>query len=251
MDARLRELTIDSPALGEDTKVRVLLPDGYRGDRQRRYPVLYVIPGFSGSHFAALTAAAANPTDIAGIDMLYVVLDPSCRLGHHVFADSENNGPVGQALIAELIPHLEKKYQALGVPAARFLTGHSSGGWSSLWLQVTYPEFFGGVWSTSPDPVDFRDFQHEAILQASTPESVPIEAACRVRTHDRARSSRTAETGGRPQPAKRTARRRCQPAGARASGSETPGRGHDRRGGGDCQVAGGDVIPQTQLATDN
>ncbi len=39
------------------------------------------------------------------------------------------------------------------------LTGHSSGGWSSLWLQVAYPDFFGGVWSTAPDPVDFRDFQ--------------------------------------------------------------------------------------------
>jgi hypothetical protein len=24
---------------------------------------------------------------------------------------------------------------------------------------VTYPDFFGGVWSTAPDPVDFRDFQ--------------------------------------------------------------------------------------------
>jgi len=39
------------------------------------------------------------------------------------------------------------------------VTGHSSGGWSSLWLQVTYPDTFNGVWSTSPDPVDFRDFQ--------------------------------------------------------------------------------------------
>jgi S-formylglutathione hydrolase FrmB len=91
--------------------------------------------------------------------MLYVVLDPSCRWGHHVFADSANNGPCGQALISELIPHIEKQYRAIGEPAARFLTGHSSGGWSSLWLQVAYPDFFGGVWSTSPDPVDFRDFQ--------------------------------------------------------------------------------------------
>ncbi len=39
------------------------------------------------------------------------------------------------------------------------MNGHSSGGWSSLWLQVAYPDFFGGTWSTSPDPVDFRDFQ--------------------------------------------------------------------------------------------
>ncbi len=62
-------------------------------------------------------------------------------------------------MIEELIPHIEKQFRGLGVPGARFVTGHSSGGWSSLWLQVTYPDFFGGVWSTAPDPVDFRDFQ--------------------------------------------------------------------------------------------
>ncbi|MFZ9793282.1 MAG: alpha/beta hydrolase-fold protein, partial [Gemmataceae bacterium] len=48
---------------------------------------------------------------------------------------------------------------------ARLLTGHSSGGWSSLWLQVTYPGTFGGVWSTAPDPVDFRDFQKINLYQ--------------------------------------------------------------------------------------
>ncbi len=51
-------------------------------------------------------------------------------------------------------------------PRARLLNGHSSGGWSSLWLQVTYPDFFGGTWSTSPDPVDFRDFQRINIYAA-------------------------------------------------------------------------------------
>ena len=44
-------------------------------------------------------------------------------------------------------------------PEARLLTGHSSGGWSSLWLQLTNPDFFGGCWSSSPDPVDFSAFQ--------------------------------------------------------------------------------------------
>lgn len=137
----------------------VVLPKGFAVDAGKRYPVLYVIPGFSGTHHAALAAVSRTPTDVGGVEMLYVVLDPSCRHGHHVFADSENNGPCGQALIAELIPHIEKQFRALGSPAARFLTGHSSGGWSSLWLQITYPDFFGGVWSTAPDPVDFRDFQ--------------------------------------------------------------------------------------------
>src|SRR5262249_54866947 len=57
------------------------------------------------------------------------------------------------------------RFRGLGAPTARFVTGHSSGGWSSLWLQVTYPDFFGGVWSTAPDPVDFRDFQKVNIYQ--------------------------------------------------------------------------------------
>src|SRR5262249_44733024 len=52
----------------------------------------------------------------------------------------------------------ETKYRMEAKPSRRFLTGHSSGGWAGLWLQVNYPRFFGGVWATSPDPVDFRSF---------------------------------------------------------------------------------------------
>src|SRR5262249_28817906 len=137
-------------------KAAVVRPKSYATADTRRYPVLYVIPGFGGTH---LSAVGRQPADFDGVELLYVMLDPSCRHGHHVFADSDTNGPVGQALISELIPHIEKQFRAIKEPTARFLTGHSSGGWSSLWLQVTYPDLFGGVWSTSPDPVDFRDFQ--------------------------------------------------------------------------------------------
>ena len=137
----------------------VVLPKSYEMEPKQQYPVIYEIPGFGGNHFGAFSAASRNATDVAGVEMIHVVLDPNCRSGHHVFADSDNNGPYGRALIEELIPHIEAKYRGIAKPGSRFLTGHSSGGWSSLWLQITYPEFFGGVWSTAPDPVDFRDFQ--------------------------------------------------------------------------------------------
>ena len=58
-----------------------------------------------------------------------------------------------------MIPYIEKRYPAIADPRGRLLNGHSSGGWSSLWLQVAHPDEFNGTWSTSPDPVDFRDFQ--------------------------------------------------------------------------------------------
>lgn len=137
----------------------VVLPKSFDEQTRQRYPVVYEVPGFGGNHFGARNVVRRNPSDVAGVDMLWVILDPHCRTGHHVFADSDNNGPCGRALIEELIPHIEKTYRGLGSAAGRFVTGHSSGGWSSLWLQVTYPDYFGGVWSTAPDPVDFRDFQ--------------------------------------------------------------------------------------------
>lgn len=137
----------------------VLLPKTYATESEKKYPIIYEITGFGGDHHHVTRALARNATDVAGTEMIHVTLDASCRLGHHVFADSENNGPVGQSLISELIPFIEKTYRAIGTPQARFVTGHSSGGWSSLWLQITYPDFFGGCWSTAPDSPDFRDFQ--------------------------------------------------------------------------------------------
>ena len=124
-------------------------------------PVCYSIHGFGGSHRVAWRAGPRLREQIAAGQrppMIYAFLNAQFSLGHHEFADSVNNGPWGQALLKELVPALEKKFQAAAVPGARFLTGHSSGGWSSLWLQITYPDFFGGTWSTAPDPVDFRDF---------------------------------------------------------------------------------------------
>jgi hypothetical protein len=146
---------------GRPTRLRagVVLPASFQDHPEKRYPVVYEVPGFGGNHFMAFGRAGQKITDVAGVEMLWVVLDPACRLGHHVFADSANNGPCGRALVEELIPAVETKYRGIGAPGARFVTGHSSGGWSSLWLQVSYPDFFGGVWSTAPDPVDFRDFQ--------------------------------------------------------------------------------------------
>ena len=162
---RVKLVDVESKLLtafyGAPTHVRagVVLPKSFAAQPERRYPVVYEIPGFGGTHFGAFGAADRNATDLAGAEAVWVVLDPSCRLGHHVFADSANNGPVGRALVEELIPVIEEEYRGLGTADARFVTGHSSGGWSSLWLQVAYPDVFGGVWSLSPDPVDFRDFQ--------------------------------------------------------------------------------------------
>ena len=151
---------------GRDTFLRaaVILPSTYSNNATAKFPALYVIAGFGGRHTSAWNWIGSEQGrkwtgGKAASQHLRVVLDPDVPMGHSVFANSANNGPVGDALVGELIPEIERRFRAMPEPRARLVTGHSSGGWSSLWLQVAYPDFFGGCWSTAPDPVDFRAFQ--------------------------------------------------------------------------------------------
>jgi S-formylglutathione hydrolase FrmB len=165
--AATRGIDFTSPALsafwGRPIHMRgwVVLPPGYDGAAPARYPTVYFTHGFGGSQRALVpTAVTVHAAMRSGAmpPMIWVLLDESSPTGTHEFADSVNNGPWGQALTAELIPELERGYRMDARPDGCFLNGHSSGGWATLWLQVRYPEVFGGTWSMSPDPADFHDF---------------------------------------------------------------------------------------------
>jgi S-formylglutathione hydrolase FrmB len=169
---RVRVVEVPSPMLsefhGRDVAMRaaVVLPPDFDPDSDRRYPAYYWIGGFGSDHTSAARWLGAWDATGLGDDIIRIALDAQCYGGHHTFADSANNGPVGTALVKELIPHLERTFPLVSAPTARFVSGHSSGGWACLWLQITYPDFFGGVWSLAPDPVDFRDFQQINLYQA-------------------------------------------------------------------------------------
>ncbi len=140
---------------------QVLTPPGYDAKAGKRYPTVYYTQGFGGNNdrvAGPLTTVYSAMKQGEMPPMIWVFLDESSPTGTHEFADSVNNGPWGQALTTELIPQLESQYRMDAKPSGRFLNGHSSGGWATLWLQTRYPKIFGGTWSTSPDPSDFHDF---------------------------------------------------------------------------------------------
>jgi hypothetical protein len=137
----------------------VIVPDDYDPDREEPYPVMYWIGGFGSDHHGARMMKAYFTASDYDDQICRVILNAQTYSGHHVFADSANNGPRMTALIEEFIPYLEKTYNLGGSGEKRFLAGHSSGGWSSMWLQVQNPDFFNGVWSLAPDPLDFHYFQ--------------------------------------------------------------------------------------------
>ncbi|MSR69553.1 MAG: hypothetical protein EXS17_04325 [Phycisphaerales bacterium] len=145
-------------------RAAVIFPVGYHDIRAKRriWPTVYVVPGFGGRFTDAIDIAAKvdNPA-LAGLwpQAVYVILDPESAFGHHGFVDSPANGPRGTALVTELIPYLETRFRLIRHPSARVVTGHSSGGWTSVWLTINHPKMFGGAFASSPDPLDFSAFE--------------------------------------------------------------------------------------------
>jgi hypothetical protein len=164
---------IESPTMsafmGDEAsiKVSVLYPRDY--DPEREYATVYVMPGFAITRefggdereaylFGAERARTPEKHDAIWDDAFLVTVSPIGAWGHSLFSDSPANGPIGTAFVNDVIPAIEERFPVSTDPATRLLMGHGSGGWAAIWLQMNYPEVFGGAWASSPDPVDFRAF---------------------------------------------------------------------------------------------
>ena len=72
--------------------------------------------------------------------------------------NSASQGPYGDAITYELIPHIEETFRGIGEGWSRFLYGGSTGGWEALAVQVKYPDAYNGCFAACPDPIDFRAY---------------------------------------------------------------------------------------------
>ena len=170
----------------------VLLPKGYDQDSGRKYPAIYVQGHFGlgapfGFNEQARPARETPPQQQSRLSrsaretayefyqswtaddfprMIAVTFQhPTPYYDDSYAVNSVNHGPYADALLQEVIPYLEEKFRIVRDPAARVLTGGSTGGWEALALQVQHPTFFNGTWSFYPDPVDFRRNQMIDIYQ--------------------------------------------------------------------------------------
>ncbi|UCF20171.1 MAG: enterochelin esterase-like enzyme [Gemmatimonadota bacterium] len=145
----------------------VLLPSDYWESPERRYPVIYLQDHFPGraapfrygadgsrGGFTSYWDSSESPKMIV---VTFRDANPFYDTSYSV--NSANLGPYGDALVRELIPHLEREFRIIAEPWARITAGGSTGGWEALALQIFYPDYFGGAWGWCPDPVDFHYYQ--------------------------------------------------------------------------------------------
>ena len=143
-------------------KASVLLPSKYK--EGMAYPIRYNVAGYGG-RYDRINRIVQNQkfmdwwlSDEAP-QVINVFLDGEGPFGDSYQMDSDNSGPYGYSLINEVIPFIENAYRKTNSPDTRFVDGCSTGGWVSLGLQLYYPDVFNGVFSYSPDAIEFENYQ--------------------------------------------------------------------------------------------
>ena len=149
------ELLRDNP-LGDphERPVYVYLPPGY-DDGDRRYPVVYVIQGYTGhvgmwfnrSAFRRPFPELADDVFATGDTppAILVYVDAWTAYGGSQFLDSPATGRYHSYLCEEVVPWVDARYRTLADQAHRAISGKSSGGYGAMITPMLRPDLFGAL----------------------------------------------------------------------------------------------------------
>ena len=149
-------LTGDSPV----RDVVIYLPPSYLTAPGRRYPVLYMLHGFTstpeewldGTYDGLDLRAAMDSLIAAGAVGEYIVVMPNVdtKLGGAFYTDSPTTGGWATFVVHDLLGFIDGRYRTIQERSGRALAGHSMGGFGTLVLGFAHPDLFGLVYAMSP-----------------------------------------------------------------------------------------------------
>lgn len=137
----------------------VALPAEYATQPDARFPVVYLLPGLTGTHVSRFRgllghARARALTEKNGTPVILVGVDTSTRLGSTYFEDTPHHG-AWASFALRLVKEVDARYRTVTQASGRAVMGHSTGGLNALILGMRHPDVFGVVVASSPDPPDF------------------------------------------------------------------------------------------------
>jgi enterochelin esterase family protein len=142
-------------------RVPIYLPPSYASHPERRYPVVYVLTGFTGRGRMLLNDGAWSPSlddrmnDLIASgrcgELILVMPDAFTRYGGSQYIDSSATGRYGEHVARELVAWVDARYRTLPARAHRGVVGKSSGGYGALVHGMMHPDVFGAVACHSGD----------------------------------------------------------------------------------------------------
>jgi len=151
----LRREAFASPALGRDGHYTVYLPDGHDA-AAAPLPVVYLLHGSGGDEWdwARQGKAVATLDDLIARGVLRpsVVVMPS--LGPVSWWVNSAAQSSEDAVMRDLLPHIERRFKVRTDRAGRAIGGLSMGGFGALHLALRHPQRFCGAALISPAVYD-------------------------------------------------------------------------------------------------
>jgi hypothetical protein len=156
------EILRDNP-LGDpyERPLLVYVPPGYDDDPGRRYPVVYIIQGYTGhlsmwrnrSPYRQPFPETADAVFARGEapPALVVFVDAWTKYGGSQFVDSPGTGRYHSYLCDEIVPWVDAHYRTLAAAPHRAITGKSSGGFGAMITPMLRPDLFGALATHSGD----------------------------------------------------------------------------------------------------
>jgi S-formylglutathione hydrolase FrmB len=141
----------------------VWLPPQYddRGSRNRRFPVLFDLVGYTGSGLAHVSWRAFDENIAEKAARLVferkmgplIIVFPDCftRLGGNQYVNSTAIGDYGDYLTRELIPFVDREFRTLAAREHRGCFGKSSGGYGAILHAMKYARYWGAAADHSGD----------------------------------------------------------------------------------------------------
>ncbi len=161
-------------ALGDPSrrKIPVYLPPSYADRPEQRYPVVFLLHGFTGNSMMWLNVNSFYaPTVLERYErlineercgeMILVVVDGYCQLGGSQYVNSPATGRYEDYVIQDLVPYIDRQFRTTGTTAGRAVAGKSSGGFGAVRLAMRHPETFAAFASHAGDMYFEYCYKHD------------------------------------------------------------------------------------------
>jgi S-formylglutathione hydrolase FrmB len=142
----------DSP----DRDVTVYLPPSYATSRTRRYPVIYLLHGYSGRDdtFNGRLATLPDSADklaASGAAREMIVVMPNAFTLHKgsMYSNSVTIGDWETYVARDLVAYMDSHYRTIPDRNSRGLAGHSMGGYGAVRIGMKRPDVFSSLYLMS------------------------------------------------------------------------------------------------------
>jgi len=137
-----------------DRDVIVFLPPSYNVDKQRRYPVVYALHGYSiGAE--QWTHEIRVPQTIEGSfaqgtkEMIVVLPDSKTIYMGSFYSSSQTTGDFERFISHDLVEYIDAHYRTIANRTSRGLAGHSMGGYGTTRIGMKHPDVYGAIYIMS------------------------------------------------------------------------------------------------------